>query len=216
MAYVRKTQTLINDVVENIDTMRGKELERYPVSRTMVEDSERSCVERQFWKEAPDLFGTLPAKWCEDSDVVKLRVLTSDGQHTIEFSAQSGKKFLLPPDMRVWNPTTECALSDLDVPSLNARVCDVIVNKDKRKEITDRFSEIRNQLRTLLEQHSSLNTALKTLPELALYVPPRYIDKVNEKEVRQRNTATSTTNPVEELEIDVDALVATAIASRMK
>lgn len=218
MAYVRKTQTMINDIVENIDRMRDREMENYPNERLHVEGVEKEQVTSMFWKEHPQLMSLMPPKWCETTSQITLKVEYPDGSKEINFGSSTNSKdelFKLPPNMSSWNAKIECALSDLNAGNLASRVADAIVKKDKRLEIRQRFTEIRMQLRKLLEQHNSLNTALKTLPELALYVPQKYINRVNEKEIRERNTQAKTDTTVEELEIDVDKLVATAIASRL-
>ena len=51
-------------------------------------------------------------------------------------------------------------------------------NESIKKSIKDKFKKIEEQLKSFMEQHASLNTAIKELPQLEQYVPERVNGKV--------------------------------------
>ena len=63
-------------------------------------------------------------------------------------------------------------------------------------------------------KHASLNTALKEMPELKLYVPNSYIEKIEKKENRIKTKPLAPTTS-DDVEVDVDALTRAAIANRV-
>jgi hypothetical protein len=82
----------------------------------------------------------------------------------------------------------------------------------KRQSTVDLFGNISKQLRDFLLSHASLNTALKEMPELEMYVPAEYLGKIKEKTVKAAKKEVTT---AEDLNIDVDALTRAAVAHRI-
>ena len=63
-----------------------------------------------------------------------------------------------------------------------------------------------------MDQQASLNSALKDMPEIELYIPLRYMVKIREQ---AEPRASKKANVADELNIDTDALASIAIAHRM-
>ena len=86
--------------------------------------------------------------------------------------------------------------------------------QDKNKgETLDMFTDIKSQLTSYLESHASLNMALKDMPELEMYVPQEYLDRIAEETVRVKKEKEE--SAVTALGIDVDALTRAAVAHRI-
>lgn len=216
MAYVRRTQTLVDDVAHNIENMRNDEVYKLH-KRASVEmgtplyDDVRKAVEASIWSEAPDLFDKLPKAWCrfEDSMSVTFRgdARSELIQETLEFPTDD--KIKLPPSFSRWD--TVRVTSKQFTPLIEQWVSDRYEQEFKRQETVDLFGNIKQQLKDFLMSHASLNAAVKEMPELELYVPQEYLDKLAEKTVRVKKEKTTASD----LNIDVDALTQAAIAHRM-
>jgi hypothetical protein len=86
-------------------------------------------------------------------------------------------------------------------------------NERKKTEIRDRFNGIKDQLISFLMTHASLNTALKEMPELEMYISADDLAKVRTKGKTTPTVKVVTT--VEKLAIDIDALTQAAVAYRI-
>ena len=67
-----------------------------------------------------------------------------------------------------------------------------------------------------MQQHASLNTAIKEMPEIEHYVPVEYIEKLHAPSMPRGKTAPRPEKTtVEELGIDRDALTSAAVAHQI-
>ena len=83
----------------------------------------------------------------------------------------------------------------------------------QRSQTRDMFNGIEEQLTKFLGRHASLNTAIKEMPELKLYVPDEYMRKLEQKSTPR--TQSPVKSAVEDLDIDIDNITRLAIAHRM-
>jgi len=219
MAYVRKTDILIDAIKTKVRTMSATAQEQYGSSTLEIGSSEyndmRKSVEAKTWASAPDMQGKLPDDWCgsprrvdvrirdADADVVARCYLENTGTNPIRLSPEfKGDAY---PDVTV-------SSSEL-VGSAKAWVDHLTSNTAKRLEVRNQFLTVETQLVNFMTQHASLNAALTEMPELEMYVPDRYVAKVRAKS-EPRAKVERPTN-VQDLNIDVDALAAAAITHRM-
>jgi hypothetical protein len=86
-------------------------------------------------------------------------------------------------------------------------------NERKKTEIRARFAGITDQLKSFLNTHASLNTALKEMPELEMYISADDLAKVRTKGKTTPTVKVETA--VEKLAIDIDALTQAAVAYRI-
>jgi hypothetical protein len=77
-----------------------------------------------------------------------------------------------------------------------------------------KWNEIKHQVQKFLRAFPSLNSALKEWPEIKMYIPQKYIDKVNYKIVRPKSTAVPFAIPeIDRSMITTHGIVATLGAS---
>ena len=76
------------------------------------------------------------------------------------------------------------------------------------------FDGIKEQLTTFMSKHASLNTAIKELPELEMYVPQGYLDRLAEETVRTTPTKKELVDD-DGVELDMEAITRAAIAHRI-
>ena len=196
MAYVRKTDTLIDAIKTNVRTMSAAAQEPYANDTlkigTPVYDAIRKAVVEKTWEAAPNTQGTLPDEWCGTPRRVDVHLNNSDANESY-------------PDVYI-------NYADLSGASLDW--ADALASDHaKRSEIRDQFLVVESQLGTFMRNHASLNAALTEMPELEMYVPAKYMAKVHMKS-EPRTKAERPTN-VQDLNIDVNALAAAAITHRM-
>ena len=77
------------------------------------------------------------------------------------------------------------------------------------------FDGIKTQLIAFMGKHASLNTAIKELPELEMYVPQSYLDKLAEETIRTKPTKSELDDDDDEVTVDVEAITRAAIAHRI-
>ena len=207
MAYVRKTDTLVQHILHKVRQMSQTAQKPYSAD-TLTKDSAeyeaiRNCIESVSWKGAPQLKQQMPEEWldglkakkvdvrivapesCPDSGDVNIYL---EGDFTLSpahasaghsYSGNRGKMELteadFPPLLMTWFKSGKS-------------------NESIKKSLQDKFNKVEEQLKSFMQQHASLNTAIKELPELEQYVPEEYI---------------------EDLGIDRDALTSAAVAHQL-
>ena len=216
--YVRKTQTLITDIEHEVYKMQQSAISKLTSENnveigTPLHAEIKTAIENTLWQLAPDLKDKMPKEWLSDETHVMVD-FPSDEHRTVRynFGSQTGDELKIPPHFRrwddihisqkYWTPLIQEWLSSQH----NAEV--------ERQKIVDSYHTISSQLTSFMAKHASLNTALKEMPELELYVPDEYIEKVNKKENRIKATPSAPTTEDYE-EVDVDALTRAAVAHRV-
>jgi hypothetical protein len=216
--YVRKTQTLITDIEHEVYKMQQSAISKLTSENnveigTPLHAEIKTAIENTLWQLAPDLKDKMPKEWLSDETHVMVD-FPSDEHRTVRynFGSQTGDELKIPPHFRrwddihisqkYWTPLIQEWLSSQH----NAEV--------ERQKIVDSYHTISSQLTSFMAKHASLNTALKEMPELELYVPNSYIEKVNKKEERVKATPSVPTTH-DDTEVDVEALTRAAIAHRV-
>ena len=204
MAYVRKTQTLVDDVANTVNSMMHAELGKLKKANdvSIGTDLHRDIAElysKESWKLAPDIKDKMPDEWCKLVDSTQISFPDND-------------KIKLPPTYNRYNDRLEIQES-----SCTGLVKEWLVKQhsldSQRSQTRDMFNGIERQLTKFLGRHASLNSAIKEMPELKLYVPDEYISKLEQKSTPR--TKTPTVSIVEELDIDIDNITRLAVAHRI-
>ena len=228
MAYVRKTDTLVQHILHKVRKM--SETAQTPYSAdTLTKDSAeydaiRNCIESVSWKGAPQLQQQMPDEWldglktknvdvkivapesCPDSGDVNIYL---EGDFTLSpahasaghsYSGNRGKMTLeeaaFPPLLMTWFKSGKS-------------------NESIKKSLQDKFNKVESQLKSYMQQHASLNTAIKELPELEQYVPEEYMEKLHAASAPRGKVQRAEKTTVEDLGIDRDALTSAAVAHQL-
>ena len=219
MAYVRKADTLVNDVISRIREMSRAAQQPFKTDTvevgTATHASMREAVVRKTYEEMPELQGKLPDDWCGLPTRVDVHLRDDDENMISRFSIEnvtSDPMRLSPAYRRQSYPDVTLYVNDLT----DAAATWLEAKADNDKKVTviqQQFKVVREQLTAFMQQHASLNAMLTEMPELEMYVPDRYMTKVRAKSA-PRAKAERPTN-VQDLNIDVDALAAAAITHRI-
>ena len=228
MAYVRKTDTLVQHILHKVRKMSETAQRPYSAD-TLTKDSAeydaiRNCIESVSWKGAPQLQQQMPDEWldglkaknvdvrivapesCPDSGDVNIYL---EGDFTLSpahasaghsYSGNRGKMELteadFPPLLMTWFKSGKS-------------------NESIKKSLQDKFNKVEEQLKSYMQQHASLNTAIKELPELEQYVPEEYMEKLHAPSAPRGKVQRAEKTTVEDLGIDRDALTSAAVAHQL-
>ena len=228
MAYVRKTDTLVQHILHKVRKMSETAQKPYSAD-TLTKDSAeyeaiRNCIESVSWKGAPQLKQQMPDEWldglkarnvdvkivapesCPDSGDVNIYL---EGDFTLSpahasaghsYSGNRGKMTLeeadFPPLLMTWFKSGKS-------------------NESIKKSLQDKFNKVEEQLKSYMQQHASLNTAIKELPELEQYVPEEYMEKLHAPSAPRGKVQRAEKTTVEDLGIDRDALTSAAVAHQL-
>lgn len=221
MAYVRRTETMLEDVVRRIQNMAAKALGVYEPKDIEIGTAEfaaaSNAIQTAAYRDVPHLKGTLPQSWLCKTDRIHFKVRSrTTGEklaHTY-LSTPDHSKFELPMHMKEsWRIDVE-VYDDECSPVLTDWVQSHNSGAAQRKTIADQYREVERQVIGFLRTHASLNAAIKEMPEIEMYVPEQYISKMHEA-VAPRVKKEEQQSAITELGIDRNALAAVAIAHRI-
>ena len=228
MAYVRKTDTLVQHILHKVRQMSQTAQKPYSADTLTKESAEydaiRNCIESVSWKGAPQLKQQMPDEWldglkarnvdvkivapesCPDSGDVNIYL---EGDFTLSpahasaghsYSGNRGKMELteadFPPILMSWFKSGKS-------------------NESIKKSLQDKFNKIEEQLKSFMEQHASLNTAIKELPQIEQYIPEEYMEKLHAPSAPRGKVQRAEKTTVEDLGIDRDALTSAAVAHQL-
>lgn len=202
--YVGISETLLNAVRDKISTMRKKEISTTGTRPEVHVDKE--VVERMLWGDYLDLKDKMPKQW----KYVVQSVTAKMGEYgSLELNyPKSG--IVAPPVTRSsgWGTPDFSIEMDINDPGL------VEYKKyvETLKEINDRWDKVNEQILTFLKKCKSLNQAMKLWPQVELYIPKDYIDRINAK-VDRKEQQSEAKDAVKGL--DVEHLTTAAVIARM-
>ena len=218
MAYVRKTDTLVNDIIGRVQYMSRTAQQPYQTDTLEVGTPEyndmRNAVVDRTWAAAPDLKGKLPDDWCGTPRRVDVILRDTNDCTVARFSIENtvANPIRLSPEYASHYPDVYVSTANL-TGAAKTWVNAMAGNKEKRNAVREQFKVVENQLSAFMQHHASLNAMLTEMPEFEMYVPEKYMTKVRAKSAPRAKVERPTI--VQDLNIDVDALAAAAITHRM-
>lgn len=221
MAYVRKTDMLVEDIKGKVRNMKDKALTAFQSnsieSGTPLFDAAVESAQNAAFRDAPELKGKLPDSWYKEHERVELQFKTNTGENmfSTNLNAPDHKKIRLPKvlDNRYYAVEVDVRYSDC-TDALRTWLDEANTRNTKRGEIAEQYRTIEEQLKAFMDQHASLNSAVKEMPEIEMYVPEKYISKLREATAPRTKKSAQPSN-VADIGIDRDALATIAIAHRI-
>jgi hypothetical protein len=210
MAYVAISGALIEDVQDQIKKLRGSEVKAIPeVSRYMKMSTLPEDLVQRMWGEHYHLRDVIPSKWKRKRDDLQLRVnyLSAEGneQHIEVQINFTGNNIECPPDASGYHYTV-IVEEDFHL------VAPYVAYAKQVHEIDERWDKVKSQIVQFLKGCKSLNEALKLWPDVRIYIPKQYIERIERKVER----ATADTSALDILKsIDTDGAVAAAVGARL-
>jgi hypothetical protein len=221
MATVRISTDLLAEVHNVVNGMRQRELVNHPEADSMQLNANDEkfvqyleYVQNAAWKVAPALRQLMPAEWksyprnvtlyySDPSTIGRMHIyLTEVNSHRVEAHG-------FPPGLGGY---PDIYVTDGGIPELT----DILNRSDEltkaRDAVINKYESITEQVQSFLKSQPSLNKALQKHPELAMYIPEAYIERVNAVVAR---SASAKEDQEPEIHIDIEAIVAAAVAHRV-
>lgn len=218
MAYVGITDKLISSVKHSIRLMRGSEFTALEKPEFTFPVEALDVVEKYIWGEHYDLKDKIPEEWCRGGGIEGARITTQ----SCSFDCKLPRKPKAPPVLRSGmsdrfdrvrsGSTIFVSLSDPNLALDQEQFEPVTTYLSLVSEITTRWNKVESDIASYLQGSKSLNEAIKLWPQVAVYIPKDYLDKVAVKAERS-----PTASRAAELlaSIDVDTAVMSAVTARM-
>lgn len=225
MAFVGVSTHLSRDIRERIDRMRGAELDSAGANVNSKFDyvGNESWLKPIFWDGRPDLEALLPAHWADKPERVDIyvklvkHVANGQGKELLargNFQIKVDEKATVAPCFKS-NYRPEIVVEYESVDQAPVAMQPVLQYAVIRDGITNKWNDIREKVLNFVESCKSLNEALKLWPELRMYIPQEYLDRVDRKVTRNKSEDT----PSKALEalagLDTQEIQAAAVVARM-
>jgi len=220
MAYVRKTDTLVIDIFSKLTDMSVHAQNAVRQSSrvecdTPIYHSIFKAVEDAAWALNPKLKDVTPDEWKYKAYRVDVAFERKDATiKKLDFKVDDKVPLTLPTIPREVSRYNDSIVVpekhwDTAVTSWfeNTAACDA-----KVAEIKEQYASVRDQLKRYLKTKTSLNVALKDMPELELYVPASYMEKINEVTAPR---VKAVVEEADEVIVDREQLASLGIAHRL-
>ena len=223
MAYVRKTDMLVDDIKGKVRNMKEKALTAFQSnsieSGTPLFDAAVESAVNAAFRGAKDLQDKLPSSWYKEYDRVEIKFKADAGEHLFQttITAPDHKPIKLPfsPHVNSKYYCPEIEVHRSECTELLKTWLDEANNRNtERGVIAEQYRTIEEQLRAFMNEHASLNSAVKEMPEIEMYVPEKYLAKLREATAPRTKKSAQPSN-VADIGIDRDALASIAIAHRI-
>ena len=203
MAYVAVSEKFKSDVKGKLRQMRYREVNNvgsidYRLSST------RPDVIQWAWGEHLHLKDQMPAKWCGKADNIQMRFERPE-RGVFRIRAELTPPLITPPG---GTPSGVVPISadDPEIKSYVERECTLY-------DIAQRWDKVDKEIMNFLGKCKSVNEALKLWPQVEMYIPTEFVNKVNEKKERSPHTPSEAAEALKAL--DTDHLTTAAVISRM-
>jgi len=212
MAHVKITERLINEVAGVVQRMQRSALGQLDTaSPEEMADEMAELAVQDAYSEAPHLRGQLPESWLNELHWLRVRFVDDAGTETGVFYDRDFDGSVKMPrvDSRYRHDVT------FRLSGAPSRVRDwhdrTLAARQEKQNIEQRYRTVRDQLMQFLRSHNSLNRAIKEMPELEMYLPQEFMDRLNAPNPKRSKK----TEDRPQVEIDRNAVASLGVAHRL-
>lgn len=200
MAIVRITKKLLEQVEGHIKEMSRMAAASGYMKNEPVTNPEvvAALVERahvKWFSDKPELRGAIPESWLAPTERIDFNIKIESGGH-LRMSVPG--KFYVPNDAKPGYGGVSVVVNTCNLPPETGAA--LLEHYTANKAHEDKFTTVRQQVKSFLEASKSLNDAVKRFPNIALYIPKVFIDQMNAKAVAKE------TEKAEAVELDTTLL----------
>lgn len=217
MAYVAISNQLIHDVASKIDKLKQQERNavKEPTHEVHVTPDD-ALATQLIWGEHMHLRDQIPDNWKMQVPKVTLyyRVQAEHDYNSAYYTLQAtGTGFIVPRQANLSVYGMEIKFTEeADCPPIMA---EVIEYTKQVTEIDSRWKKVTAQVKEFLYKCKSLNEALKLWPQLRIYIPQQYIDRMEKNSPAAKKSAEENAALQALQSIDTDFVVAAAVSARL-
>jgi hypothetical protein len=211
MAYVAISNQLMDEVRGKINRMKEAELNSLPPSTENLSFSYApQDYEALVWGEHLHLKSVIPVTWMRYVDEIRgtAEYFHNERTHKANLYIKLGNKVAAPPI-----PNASSYRADITMSETHPDMVALIARSKQALDITDKWSALGSKIRDFLNNCKSLNEAVKLWPDVRIYIPQSYMNRMLAKSER---TAEKISKASEFLkQIDTDHAIAAAVGARM-
>ncbi len=207
MAFVGISSNLLHRVRHKIKTMQAAEINTLGNQPKVTVSPDNLVVMQALWKEHLHLKNLIPSDWKKTTDSIQARFAikvdeetTKDFRYTVHF----GKEIEAPITYGYY----QVYFLDTTVPELS----EIYSYATKHAEVDARWEKVSTKVVHYLESCKSLNEAVKTWPDVKLYIDKEDLDRLEVKREKQVKSSAATEALAN---MNVDELVGAAVIARM-
>lgn len=211
--YVGISSRLLMDVRHRIEHMQH--VEQRTLGNEMTADylSPPEWMYRMVWGKNLHLKDVMPKEWKSRHDRVHVRNVKYK-EHALQVTTVIASGLEGPPGSG-YSMNTDASR----IPSVNPDIVadpvmiPVLEQIVAKLEVDTRWNKVQSDVRGYLSECKSLNDGLKHWPDLRLYIPPEYLEKVEQKVERSGRTPSRAAEHLKSM--DTDSLTAAVVIARM-
>lgn len=214
MAFVGISYNLSQDVTTKIYKMRDAEIASLgirPSEKISLQGSE-AWLHEAIWGEHIALRNMVPAEWCENVSSVDTYVLVGAPPEVRRYGVSLffAEKISLRPGLDSRRYSVTMRFDSVD--SLPLELKPYVEWCVRCSDVTSRWDKVRTQVVDFLNNCKSLNEALKLWPDLRVYIPEAYLERVDRKAERQKVESKAAETLAK---INTDEIMAAAVIGRI-
>lgn len=223
MAYVAISQSLREDIRRIIQSksMTERNLLDRPQTDMVLKPTDPlyTQFEAKMWGEHAALREQLPPEWCRN--LASGRYHGSAEVSYLDDAGESKTRYVSVAMQVTFSPSIACPPNAetynvgmrVDDANLDTYLAPIVQYENTTREITEKWNKVWDQVNGFLTNCKSLNQALKLWPDLRIYIPQPYLDKVNTVVERAKSNENAALEALKN--VDTDAVVANAVMVRM-
>lgn len=219
MAYVRVTEKLIDGIKSKIRVMSDKAVQMHAAPDqsygTAIHSEVEKAIVSQAWSARPELFGEIPDDWCYYTTSITAEIISQDGakRAAFEVSTPDTRSLRLPCKPSTYYHDFIAVRYEHQSDMIREWLEDNFRRAQDVSNTREQFRVVQQQITDFLRTKTSLNAALKDMPELELYVPDEFMVKYHAP--TERRTGAPAEDQPTAVEVDRDQLTALAVVHRM-
>lgn len=209
MSLVRISEALTTAVTKQVDVVGKKayELLVSPLDPTKDEETRNTIHAAgvtKLWAKYAHLRDSTPVEWLKTSPRLDIKI--SDATDIGEIQIEKESK--LPPNIPTGYSYTDVTLKLANLPP--ELMPKLAAFNTARVEHNAKFTQIKEEVIGFLKHSRSLNDALKRFPDLALYIPKEFLNRIQHK-VERNGSGNNDASERKELNIDRNMIVAAGV-----
>lgn len=209
MAYVAISRDLIGRVSSKISGMENAEVKALGEEPKVVMNPEHPTITQMLWGEHANLRNLMPKEWVNTTDsIYGVLDIDTGGQDITRYryNFALSSEAIAPPNYSRYGGNLKHMSPD--VPEFR----EIYEFAKRRVEITNRWNNVKSKVTAFLDQCKSLNEAVKTWPDVALYVDKSDLERL---EVKRGKAEKSSAAKEALASMNVDELVGAVVIARM-
>lgn len=203
MSYVAISAKFNSDVRNKLRAMRQRDASQVPSIEYKLSGT-RTDLLTWAWGEHLHLKDVIPASWCGKTSNIQLRFDVAE-RGSVRIRAEIMPPLITPPG-GVPSGVFPISVDDPEIKPFVEREAAIY-------DVIQRWDKVDSQILEFLGKCRSVNEAIKLWPQIEMYIPTEYMERVNEKKERNASGPSQAAEALKTL--DTDHLTTAAVISRM-